>query len=221
MVESTIRAWLDLWHELLDDPAIPPFQDPEEMAGVLADFRRDPERLAKAFTPLPLGDELLDRVRLCIETERNHAGIYLVPDAVEATEEELRVLVAEAIERGCQCCGIEVPDYPIHIQRRAMTSEESLASAPLVEELGDLYISLACNARGPESKAMQFLRETLYTLAASFEVQGYCLTPLCPPEIRAIDPYQPQFELWRRRAQAVVRWREGSPDLWVDVFVDA
>ena len=68
---------------------------------------------------------------------------------------------------------------------------------------------------------MQFLDETLYTLAASFEVRGYCLTPLCPDRIRRIDPYKPQIELWLRGALAAVRWEDGSHNLWVDVFVDS
>ena len=94
-------------------------------------------------------------------------------------------------------------------------------AAPLVEELGDLYIDIAYDSKSPECFAMQFLYETLYTLAASFEVRGYCLTPLCPKEIREIDPYLPQVELWLRSAHAVVRWRKGSSDNWVDIFVDS
>ena len=76
MRKEPVREWLDLWHKLLDDPSIPPFEDRDEMAGVLADLRRSPDRLAEAFAPLPQGDELLTRVKLCVDAERNHDGIY-------------------------------------------------------------------------------------------------------------------------------------------------
>jgi hypothetical protein len=221
MAEATVREWLDLWHGLLGDPSTPPFNKPDDMAGVLADLRRYPDRLANAFTPLPCGDELLSRVQLCIDAEKHHDGIYLVPDALDTTDDELRALVADAILRGNQSCGIDPPTYPINIVRRSMTTSESRWAAPIVEELGDLYIGFAYDSRGLESEAMQFLRETLYTLAASFEVRGYCLTPLCPDHIRRIDPYKPQIDLWLRRAHAVVRWDDGSDNLWVDVFVDS
>lgn len=219
MNESTLREWLDLWHGLLSDPAIPPFNDPDDMAGVLADLRHHPDRLANAFAPLPCGDELLSRIKLCIDAEKQHYGIYLVPAALDTTDDELRALVVDAIGRGSKCFGIAPPTYPVNIIRRAMTPSESCRSAPLVEELGDLYIGYAFDSRGRASEAMQFLRETLYTLAASVEVQGYCLTPLCPDQIRKIDPYKPQIDLWFRGAHAVVRWADGSEDLWVDVLV--
>ena len=221
MAEASVREWLDIWYGLLGDPSIPPFNGPDDMAGVLADLRRHPGGLANAFAPLPCGDELLARVKLCIDAEQCHDGMYLVPDALDATDDELRALVADSIERGSQSCGIDTPTYPINIIRRAITTTESQRAAPLVEELGDLYIDFAYDSRGLESKAMQFLDETLYTLAASFEVRGYCLTPLCPDRIRRIDPYKPQIELWLRGALAAVRWEDGSHNLWVDVFVDS
>lgn len=221
MAEATVREWLDLWHELLGDDSIPRFNEPDDMAGVLADLRRDPDRLASAFAPLPCGDELLSRVKLCIGAEKDHDGIYLVPDALDTTDDELRKLVADAIQRGSQSCQFDPPAYPINIIRRAMTPSESQKAAPIVEELGDLYTGFAYDSRGLESEAMQFLCEALYTLAASFEVRGYCLTPLCPDRIRRIDPYKPQIDLWLRCAHAVVRWEDGSDDLWVDVFVDS
>ncbi len=221
MAEATVREWLDLWHGLLGDPSIPQFNKPDEMAGVLADLRRYPDRLANAFAPLPCGDELLSRVKLCIDAEMHHDGIYLVPDALDTTDDELRALVADSILRGSQSCRIDPPNYPINIIRRAMTPSESRRAAPIVAELGDLFIGFSYDSRGVENDAMQFLRETLYTLAASFEVQGYCLTPLCPDRIRRIDPYKPQIDLWLRGAHAVVRWEVGSDDLWVDVFVDS
>jgi hypothetical protein len=221
MAEATVRKWLDLWHQLLGNLSIPPFTEPDDMAGVLADLRRYPDRLDTAFAPLPCGDKLLSRVKLCIDAEKNHDGIYLVPDALDTTDDELRALVADAIVRGSQSCEIDPTTYPINIIRRAMTPSESSRAAPIVEELGDLYIGFAYDSRGLENEAMQFLRETLYTLAASFEVQGYCLTPLCPDRIRRIDPYKPQLDLWLRGAHAVVRWDDGSDKLWVDVFVDS
>ena len=219
MAEESVREWLALWHRLLDEPDLPPFNEPDDMAGVLADLRRYPDRLASAFAPLPCGDELLARVTRCIDAAKQHDGIYLIPDPVDSTDDELRALVTESIARGCECCEIDPPSYPVHIKRRAITREESQQAAPLVEELGDLYIGFAFDGRGPESEAMHFLREALYTLAASFEVQGYCLTPLCPDEIRRLDPYQPQLELWLRGAQAVVRWDDNSDNYWIDVFV--
>ncbi len=221
MSNAPIKEWLELWHSLLNEPSIPPFKEPDDMAGVLADFRRDPECLAKAFKPLPHGEALLNRVKRCIDAESQHNGIYLVPDPLKATDDELKALVIDAIERGSQCCEINVPSYPINVVRRAITPSESVQAAPLVEELGDLYIEFAYDSRGLESEAMQFLSETLYTLAASFEVQGYCLTPLCPDEIRSIDPYAPQIELWLRGAHGVVRWKEDSDDLWVDIYVES
>lgn len=220
MSEESIREWLNLWHKLLNDPSIPPFGDPEEMAGVLADLRRSPDRLAEALAPLPQGTELLTRAKRCIDAEQNHEGIYLIPRTIEATDDQLRDLVTDAISRGCQCCGTQVPAYPINIFRRSITVKEASQSAPLVEELGDLFIKFAYASDSLECQAMQFLSEALYTLAASFEVKGYCLTPLCPDEIRRIDPYEPQLELWLRGAQAVVRWSDDSKDLWVDVFVE-
>ena len=220
MQMEPIREWLDLWHKLLDDPSLPPFEDPDEMAGVLADLRRSPDRLAKAFAPLPQGNQLLTRVKLCVDAERNHDGIYLIPQKLEATDEQLRALVTEAITRGHQCCGDVAPEYAINIIRRSITVKEASQSAPLVEGLGDLFIQLAHASDSIECEAMQFLSEPLYTLAASFEVQGYCLTPLCPDEIRRIDPYEPQIALWLRGALAVVRWNDDSNDPWVDVFVD-
>lgn len=219
MVNETVRGWLDLWHGLLHQPSIPPFKEPDDMAGVLADFRRDPDRMAKAFAPLPRGDELLTRVQLCIDAEQNHDGLYLVPDPLDATDDELRALVNDALVRGSKSCGIDVPPYPINILRRPLSTAEFSQMAPLIEELGDLYNKFAYDLRGDESDAMQFLNETLYTLAASFEVRGYCLTPLCPVKIRRIDPYEPQIKLWRRGAHAVVRWGKGSEPYWVDVFV--
>ncbi len=220
MAESSIQDWLDLWHRLLDQPTIPLFKSPDDMAGVLADLRRHPDRLAEAFAPLPCGDEVLARVKFCIESERHHEGMYLVPDVLQATDDELRALVNDALARGCQSCGIEVPAYPINIIRRAMTNEEIRWSGPILEELGDLYIKFAYDSRGLKSEAMQFLKEALYTLAASFEVKGYCLTPLCPDEIQRIDPYKPQVELWLRGALAVARW-DDSDRIWIDVFVDS
>jgi hypothetical protein len=220
MLTEPIRLWLDIWHQLLADPSIPPFQDPEDMVGVLADLRRNPDRLAKAFAPLPRGQELLTRVLLCVGAEQNHDGVYLIPKTVEATDEQLRALVTEAISRGCRSCGIVAPTYTINILRRSITNEESRQSAPLVEELGDLFNKFAYASNSIESEAMNFLSEALYTLAASFEVQGYCLTPLCPDEIRQIDPYEPQLALWLRGALAVVRWSDDLKDFWVDVFVD-
>jgi len=221
MAAATVREWLDLWHGLLGDPAIPPFNEPDDLAGVLADLRHYPDRLAKAFAPLPCGNELLSRVKFCIDAEKHDDGIYLVPGALDTTDDELRALVADAILRGSQSGGIVPPTYPINITRRAMTPCESGRAAPIAEELGDLYIEFAYDSRGLKSEAMQFLSETLYTLAASAEVRGYCLTPLCPDHIRRIDPYKPQIDLWLRRAQAVVRWDDGSDNLWVDVFVEA
>ncbi len=221
MAEANVREWLDIWYELLADSSVPLFNEPADMAGVLADLRRYPDRLASAFAPLPCGNELLARVKLCIDAEQHYDGIYLVPDAVDATDDELRALVADAIVRGSQCCGIDAPKYPINIIRRAITTAESKRAAPIVEELGDLYIGFAFDSRGLECEAMQFLRAPLYTLAASFEVQGYCLTPLCPDKIRRIDPYKPQIDLWLRGAHAVVRWSDGSDNLWVDVFVES
>jgi hypothetical protein len=221
MAEAAVREWLDLWYGLLAEPSIPPFNEPDDMAGVLADLRRYPDRLVDAFAPLPCGDELLDRVKLCIDAAQNHHGMYLVPDALDATDDEVRALVADAIVRGSQSCGIDAPTYPINIIRRAITITESQQAAPIVEELGDLYIAFTYNSRGLESEAMQFLRETLYNLAASFEVQGYCLTPLCPDQVRRIDPYKPQVDLWLRGARPVVRWEDGSDKFWVDVFVDS
>ncbi len=53
MSKGKTDEWLKLWHQLLDDPSMQPFKEPRDMAGVLADFRHDPERLAKAFGPLP------------------------------------------------------------------------------------------------------------------------------------------------------------------------
>lgn len=220
MSKEPIREWLDLWHKLLDEPSIPPFQDPDEMAGVLSDLRRSPDRLDMAFAPLPRGDELLTRVKLCIDAERNHDGIYLIPQKIEATDDQLRALVTEAIARGYQCCGDVAPVYAINIIRRSITVKEASQSAPLVEGLGDLFIKFAHASNSIECEAMQFLSEPLYTLAASFEVQGYCLTPLCPDEVRRIDPYEPQIALWLRGALAVVRWNDGGEDPWVDVYVD-
>ena len=221
MAEATVREWLDIWYGLLADSSVPLFNEPADMAGVLADLRRYPDRLANAFAPLPCGNELLARVKVCIDAEQYHDGIYLVPDAVDTTDDELRALVADAIVRGSQCCGIDAPKYPIKIIRRAITTTESKRAAPIVEELGDLYIGFAFDSRGLESEAMHFLREPLYTLATSFEVQGYCLTPLCPDKIRRIDPYKPQIDLWLRGAHAVVRWNDGSDNLRVDVFVES
>jgi hypothetical protein len=221
MAETTIREWLDIWYGLLADPSIPPFNEPDDMAGVLVDLRRYPDRLARAFAPLPSANELLARVKLCIDAAQHHDGMYLLPDPLVTTDDELRALVSDAIVRGSQCCGTDAPTYPINIIRRAITIAESQQAAPIVEELGDLYIGFSYDSRGLESEAMQFLSETLYTLAASFEVQGYCLTPLCPDEIRRIDPYKPQIELWLRGAHAVVRWGDDSDNLWVDVFVES
>lgn len=220
MSNSLIREWLDLWYELLEEPSVRRFKTPNDMAGVLADLRRDPDRLARAFAPLPCGDALLTRVKRCIDAEKQHDSLYLIPSPLEATDNELRSLVVDAITRGCQCCGMDVPDYPINIVRRAMTGAESVDAAPLVEELGDLYLECGDPTRERESQAMQFLNETLYTLAASFEVLGYCLTPLCPEEIRRVDPYEPQIQLWLRGAHAVVRWNDDADDYWVDVFVE-
>jgi hypothetical protein len=202
------REWLDIWHQLLADPSIPPFQDPEDMVGILADLRRNPDRLAKAFAPLPRGQELLARVLRCVGAEQTHDGVYLIQKTVDATDEQLRALVIEAISRGCRSCGIVAPAYTINILRRSITNEESRQSAPLVEELGDLFHKFEYASNSVESQAMNFLSEALYTLAASFEVQGYCLTPLCPDEIRQIDPYEPQLALWLRGALAVVRWSD-------------
>ena len=221
MSNGKIKEWLNLWHRLLDDPSIQPFNEPRDLAGVLADFRRDPERLAKAFESLPHGEALLSRVKRCIGTERQHEGVYLVPDPVETSDDELRQLAVEALERGSRCCGIEVPNYPIHVVRRPMTSAESLKAALLVEELDDLYMTFPHDPGSPESEAMQFLSEILYTLASSFEVKGYCLTPLFSDDIRRIDPYEPQIELWSHGAHAVVRWANESDDPWVDIFVSS
>ncbi len=219
MSKDPTREWLDLWHELLDDPNIPPFQGPEDMVGVLADLRRSPERLAKAFALLPRGNELLTRVKQCVDAESNHEGAYLIPQTIAATDEQLCELVVDAIASGYRCCGVVAPEYTINILRRSMTNEETCQSAPLVEGLGDLFIQLEYASDSLECEAMQFLSEALYTLAASFEVQGYCLTPLCPDEIRRIDPYEPQLALWLRGAQALVRWNDDGGDTWVDVFV--
>ncbi len=213
------RDWLDIWHKLLDDPAIPPFDAPDEMAGVLADLRHDPDRLLQAFAPLPRGDELLARVKICIGAQENQRGVYLIPKAKEATDSELRDLVLDAIARGCQCCRLSVPEYEINIHRRPITNAECCQSAALVEQLGDLYIKLSCDSNSLESEAMSFLRDPLYSLAASPEVQGYCLTPLCPEEIRRVDPYEPQVALWMRGARAVIRWSDDQAGIWVDIFV--
>ncbi len=221
MSEEPTREWLDTWHALLSDPSVPAFQDPEDMAGVLADLRRTPDRLAQAFAPLPCGNEVLSRIMRCIDAEQNHDGAYLVPKKIEATDDELRALVIDAIARGHQCCGVVAPTYAINVLRRSITSAESCQSAPLVEALGDLFIKLASASDSLECEAMSFLREALFTLAGSFEVEGYCLTPLCPNEIRCIDPYEPQLELWLRGALAVVRWSVDSKEPWVDVFVSS
>ena len=220
MSTPNITKWLELWHKLLDDPSIPPFEDPYDMAGVLADFRCNPEILSQAFKPLPAGEEILKRVKRSMETESEAKGIYLVPDKLISSDEELIKLTKDAIVRGHKCCGIEIPNYPINIIRRERTKYESMHSAPLVEELGDLYIDYSYDSRGIENEAMQFLSEALYTLAASFEVRDYCLTPLCPNEVRNIDPYEPQIKLWIRGAQAVVRWNDDSDDPWIDIFVE-
>lgn len=212
-----MRQWLDHWHHLYDDPDLRSFRDPDDLAGVLADFRRDPDRLARAFAPLPAGPELLRRVRYCIDSESDSRGPYLVPDSRPASDTELTELAREALQRASQVCGNEPPNFRIVIHRREMTAQESQASAPLVEDLGGLYIELAYAGSGPEPTAMQFLNETLYTLAASFAVRGWCTTPLCPPHVQAADPWLPQLELWRRGALAVERWQ--GEDSWIAVFV--
>jgi|GEM_PF-6121126 len=218
MTNASIRQWLDLWHSLLDDPSIAPFHDPDDMAGVLADLRKRPDKLAAAFKPLPHGEALLARVERCIKGEIQPVGSYLDPKSIAASDEELIALVKDALELGCKCCDIDVPQCSIHIIRRAMTTEESSSCAPLIEELGDQYIAYAHTPRGRDSDAMLFLGEALYTLAASNVVRDYCLTPLCPDEARQIDPYRPQVELWFRRAQAVCRWDSEDRE-WIDVFV--
>lgn len=219
MGNHQIKEWLDHWYKLLGDQSIPPFSDPYDMAGVLADFRRRPEVLEMAFSPLPCSEELLARVMRCIEAETDCSGIYLVPEPIKASDDELIRLAKDTLERGHRCCDMDVPDYPINVFRRSIEPSESVKAAPLVEELGDLYIGFANDARGQESLAMKFLGETLYTLAGCFEVRGYCLTPLCPGEVREIDPYEPHLELWLRGAHAVVRWKDCSDDYWVDIFV--
>lgn len=59
MAEATVRKWLDIWYGLLAEPSIPPFNEPDDMAGVLADLRRYPDRLFQAEqlkTAFELGD---------------------------------------------------------------------------------------------------------------------------------------------------------------------
>lgn len=214
--ETLMRPWLDLWHELLGDPTIPRFSEPDDMVGVLADLRRDPQRLKQAFAPLPRGQELLRRVRRCIDAEADHGGVYLVPMSQQTSDAELLGLTREALERGCACCKLDVPDYRIEIQRCELPPEARTSSAPLVEELGDLFIAEKYDRAGVEPAAMQFLSEALYTLAASFEVRGYVLTPLCSERIRTIEPYEPQIELWLKGARAVIRWNDD--ETWVCVY---
>ncbi|MCM8529144.1 MAG: hypothetical protein NE327_21660 [Lentisphaeraceae bacterium] len=222
MNTSNINQWLELWHKLLNEPSIPPFENPDDMAGILADFRHNAEILSQAFKPLPSGEELLKRVKRCMDAESKAQGIYLVADSlISASDDELIELTKDALVRGHKCCDLEVPNYQINVIRRDITNEESMKAAPLIEELGDLYNEFSYDSRGIESGTMQFLSEALYTLAASFEVRGYCLTPLCPEEVQVIDPYEPQIELWLRGAHAVVRWKENSDDLWVDIFVES
>ena len=62
---------------------------------------------------------------------------------------------------------------------------------------------------------MHMLREALWTLAASFEVQNWCVTPLCPEEVRDLDPYAPQVELWLRGVSAGVKWNDDG-DTWIE-----
>ena len=74
-------------------------------------------------------------------------------------------------------------------------------SVPLVEALGDLDIGFAYDSRGIESEAMQFLSETLCTLAASFEVQGYCVShPFA--RMRSARGMKKPGRLFRRRTPA-------------------
>lgn len=210
------RSWLDHWYQLLGDPSLPAFDGPDDMAGVLADLRRDPARLAEAFAPLPQADALLQRVRYCVAAESDHGGVYLVPDPVAATDAELVALTRDALSRGHHALGTPVPEPRIDVHRREMTSEEASTSAPLIEELGDFYIELAYGGTHPENLAMRFLGETLYTLAASFAVRGWVLTPLCPEAVQAHDPWRPMVELWRRGAQVALRWNDDEE--WVDIF---
>lgn len=207
---ALLAEWLGHWHALLNDPDIPPFREVESLAGVLADLRHDPDRLARASEPFPRGDEVLQRVCRCVEAQKGSDTLYLVPDPLDATDDELRALVADALQRGCACCGIEQPSYRVDIERRPLEPAEANDTAPLVEELGDKYIELTFSASEPTRTAMYFLREGLYALAASFAVQGYCVTPLCPPFVQQLDPYEPQLALWRRRALAVVNWSGGD-----------
>lgn len=223
MANGKMNEWLRLWHRLLDDPSIEPFKEPGDMAGVLADWRHDPERLAKAFEPLPHGDEILSRLKRCIGTEAKEDSAhraYLVPAAMEASDNELRQLVVDALDRGSRCCGIEVPEHPVHIILRRITGEDLRNADYLVEGLDDFVMCSSIVPDSPEDEAVRFLSETLYALASNDVVKWYCLTPVYPEEVREIDPYEPQFELWKRGADAVVRWADDSEDVWVDVFVN-
>lgn len=213
---SLMRRWLDHWHHVLDAPGVPRFEEPNDMAGVLADLRRHPPALDEAFAPLPKGNDILQRIRHCVSSETDHSGMYLIPDAVSLEDDTLRELVLDSLGRGHGVLEEPVPDYRIDILRRAMRRDERATSAPMVEGLGDLLIDVAYAAAEPENVAMQFLWETLYTLAASFAVVGWCSTPLCPDEIRSVDPWRPQMELWRVGARAVVRWDGDSQ--WIAVY---
>lgn len=217
MTSENIQNWLNHWHTLLGCDDIEPFTDPDQMAGVLNDLSGDAAILEEAFRPLPRAHELLERIRYCIGDQKQ-LSLYLTSKPLQSKDEDLNNLVVEALNLGYECLGSEVPDYKINIIRRQMNNDEMSNSGPLIEELGDEFIEYAHGDRGVESEAMQFLWETLYMLAASYEVSQYCMTPLCPDYVKRIDPMRPLVELWLRSAIPVVRWNDEGEE-WVDVFV--
>ncbi|MEM1416831.1 MAG: hypothetical protein AAGH15_18180 [Myxococcota bacterium] len=193
----TLHHWLEHWHGILE-PGFA-FQEPEDLRGVLNDVRWEDPTLEALFAPLPAGEAVLARVRACRDCQaREDPRPYVIPRRVPSTDEELLALTRDALARSAES-GCPHEAAALRIERRELTRAEWGLTAPLTEALGDLFIT-------ERSVVATFLRETVYGLSACAAVRDYILTPTYGARLRAIDPWAPQFELWRRGADAVWTW---------------
>jgi hypothetical protein len=218
-VDNTLLgAWLARWTVLAAPPGVV-FRTPDALAGVLNDVRHAPETLALLLSPLPQSADLLDRLAQVLAWERpGWDGAYVEPERVPATDEELVELAQDALDRARHFAEVEA-EGPVRVRRVELGPGDWAWAAPLTEAANDRFIHAESGLPSDRRTAVQLLREPAYRLTADFGVLNWILTPLHAAELRQLDPYRPQVELWRRGARATVTWGERFGE-GITVFVE-
>lgn len=120
---------------------------------------------------------------------------YVVAVPVEATDAQLLSFARDAQTRG-EMLGSPKRKGPMRVLREKMPRK---GVGSLTDGVDDLFIE-------EWTSEVYFLRESVYGLTTYHHVRDWILTPAYSARIRAVDPFEPQFELWKRGASVVSTW---------------